>query len=174
MDDGRLTSSKGKTVDFSNVILIMSANLGSADGDKLKIGFGNQDNSDAVDVEIKRRLTPEFRNRLDAIVKFNKLTLVEMNLIVNAEVEKTEAMLAPKNITINVTQSARDWLAINGLDPKMGARPFEKLFEAKVKMPLSTEILFGKLINGGKVNVECIDDAINIQVSELVLETVVL
>jgi ATP-dependent Clp protease ATP-binding subunit ClpA len=174
MDDGRLTSSKGKTVDFSNVILIMSANLGSADGDRLKIGFGNQDNSDAVDVEIKRRLTPEFRNRLDAIVKFNKLTLVEMNLIVNAEVEKTEAMLAPKNITINVTQSARDWLAINGLDPKMGARPFEKLFESKVKMPLSTEILFGKLINGGRVNVECIDDAINIQVSQLVPETVVL
>lgn len=154
MDDGRLTSAKGKTVDFSNVIIIMSANLGAADAEKLKIGFGDQDNGGAVDAEIKKFFSPEFRNRLDAVVKFNKLTMVEMNLIVNAEVEKTEAMLAPKNITLNVTQQARDWLAKSGYDPKMGARPFERLFEARVKKPLSTEILFGKLKNGGRANVD--------------------
>jgi len=170
MDDGRLTSAKGKTVDFSNVIIIMSANLGSADAEKLKIGFGNQDNSDVVDKEIKKFFSPEFRNRLDAVVKFNKLTMVEMNLIVNAEVEKTEALLTGKNITINVTQQARDWLAEKGLDPKMGARPFERLFEKTVKMPLSKEILFGKLANGGRVNVDLIGDEIKVCVLDPVIE----
>jgi ATP-dependent Clp protease ATP-binding subunit ClpA len=172
MDDGRLTSAKGKKVDFTNVIIIMSANLGSADAEKLKIGFGDQDNSDVVDKEIKKFFSPEFRNRLDATVKFNKLTLVEMNLIVNAEVEKTEVMLAPKNITINVTQQARTWLALKGLDPKMGARPFERLFESKIKMPLSQEILFGKLINGGRVNVDEINDEIDVKVLDPIVEEV--
>lgn len=171
MDDGRLTSSKGKTVDFSNVIIIMSANLGSADAERLKIGFGNQDNSDVVDKEIKKFFSPEFRNRLDGIIKFNRLTIVEMNLIVNAEVEKTEVMLAPKNVTLNVTQQARDWFAKNGLDPAMGARPFERLFETKVKVPLSSEILFGKLVSGGRANVDCIDGEIKVTVLDPVIET---
>jgi len=171
MDDGRLTSAKGKTVDFSNVVIIMSANLGSADAEKLKIGFGDQDNSDSVDKEIKRFFSPEFRNRLDGIVKFNKLTMVEMNLIVNAEVEKTEVMLAPKNISINVTQQARTWLAEKGYDPKMGARPFERLFEVKVKKPLSRHILFGKLKTiGGRVNIDVVDGEIDVAVLDPVLE----
>jgi len=174
MDDGRLTSSKGKTVDFSNVIIIMSANLGSADAEKLKIGFGDQDNSGAVEKEIKRFFSPEFRNRLDAIVKFNKLTMVEMNLIVNAEVDKTEVLLAPKNISLNVTQQARDWLAQNGYDPMMGARPFERLFETKVKMPLSKEILFGKLMNGGRVNVDMLGDEISVTVLDLIVEETII
>jgi len=172
MDDGRLTSAKGKTVDFSNVIIIMSANLGSADAEKLKIGFGDQDNSDVVDKEIKKFFSPEFRNRLDAIIKFNKLTMVEMNLIVNAEVEKTEVLLEPKNITLNVTQQARDWFVKNGYDPMMGARPFERLFETKVKMPLSREILFGKLINGGRANVDMIGDEINVSILEPVVQEI--
>ena len=174
MDDGRLTSSKGKTVDFSNVIIIMSANLGSADAEKLKIGFGDQDNSGAVEKEIKRFFSPEFRNRLDAIVKFNKLTMVEMNLIVNAEVEKTEVLLAPKNISLNVTQQARDWLATNGYDPKMGARPFERLFETKIKMPLSKEILFGKLMNGGRANVDMLGDEISVTVLDPIIEEIII
>jgi ATP-dependent Clp protease ATP-binding subunit ClpA len=151
MDDGRLTSAKGKTVDFSNVIIIMSANLGARDAETLKIGFGDQDNSGAVDKEIKNFLSPEFRNRLDSIVKFTKLTMTEMALIVNAEVEKTEEMLASKNITLTVTSEVRELLAKEGYDPKMGARPFERLFETKIKKPLSKEILFGKLSNGGHV-----------------------
>jgi len=173
MDDGRLTSAKGKTVDFSNVVIIMSANLGSADAEKLKIGFGDQDNSGSVDKEIKKFFSPEFRNRLDGIVKFNKLTMIEMNLIVNAEVEKTEAMLAPKNISINVTQQARDWLAQNGYDPKMGARPFERLFEEKVKKPLSKHILFGRLKNvGGRVNVDIVNGEISVAVLDPVMELI--
>lgn len=174
MDDGRLTSSKGKTVDFSNTIIILSANLGSADAEKLRIGFGDQDNSDVVDKEIKKFFSPEFRNRLDGIVKFNKLTMVEMNLIVNAEIEKTEAMLQSKNITLNVTQQARDWLAKEGYDPKLGARPFERLSEKKIRMPLSKEILFGKLVNGGRVTVDCVNNDIIIEVLERVSENITL
>jgi len=174
MDDGRLTSSKGKTVDFSNVVIIMSANLGAADAERLRIGFGNQDNSGAVDVELKKFFSPEFRNRLDAIVKFNKLTMVEMNLIVNAEVDKTVEMLAPKNITLNVTQQARDWLAKNGYDPKMGARPFERLFEEKIKKPLSKEILFGQLKNGGRGNVDIVNGELSVTVLTPVVEQLLL
>ena len=171
MDDGRLTSSKGKTVDFSNVIIIMSANLGAADAEKLRIGFGDQDNGGAVEAEIKRFFSPEFRNRLDGIIKFNKLTMNEMNLIVNAEVDKTSLMLAPKGISLNVTQVARDWLSKNGYDPKMGARPFERLFEEKVKKPLSREILFGKLKDGGRVTIDLNGDEINLIVINTVYNT---
>ena len=157
MDAGRLTSSKGKTVDFSNVILIMSANLGAADAERLRIGFGNQDNSSAVEAEIKRFFSPEFRNRLDGIVKFNKLTLGEMTLIVNAEIEHTEELLAERGVTLWVTQTARTWLAERGYDPKMGARPFHRLFEDQLKRRLSKEILFGALTDGGAANVD-LDD----------------
>jgi len=175
MDDGRLTSAKGKTVDFSNVVIIMSANLGAADAEKLKIGFGSQDNAAVVDTEIKKFFSPEFRNRIDAIVKFNKLTMAEMNLIVNAEIEKTEVMLTPKNISLNITQPARDWLASKGYDPKMGARPFERLFEEKIKKPLSKEILFGKLKLGGRVNIDFVNDNIFIESYELTpIETIVI
>lgn len=174
MDDGRLTSAKGKTVDFSNVVLIMTSNMGAADAEKLKIGFGDQDNKGAVDAELKRFFSPEFRNRIDAIVKFNKLTMSEMNLIINAEVSKTDDMLAPKNIMLTVTQPARDWLAKNGYDPKMGARPFEKLFEDKVKRPLSKEILFGKLKNGGRVIVDMSNNEITVTPIEIMQESATL
>lgn len=170
MDAGRLTSSKGKTVDFSNVILIMSANAGAADAEKKRIGFGDQDNSMAVDVEIKRLFTPEFRNRLDAIVKFDKLGIDEMRLITNSEIEKTEAMLEDKNITITVTAQARDWLATNGLDPLMGARPLEKLFETKIKKPLSKEILFGALKDGGRVIVDMFENEISVTTHQHLVE----
>jgi ATP-dependent Clp protease ATP-binding subunit ClpA len=95
-----------------------------------------------------------------------------MNLIVNAEVEKTEAMLAPKNISLNVTQHARDWLAKNGLDPVMGARPFERLFEAKVKMPLSTEILFSRLRNGGRAHIDVDNEELTVTILDAIVETV--
>lgn len=166
MDAGRLTSSKGKTVDFSNVIIIMSANLGAADSEKLKIGFGDQDNYSAVDKEITKFFSPEFRNRLDAVIKFNKLTMTDMALIVNAAVDKLYAMLATKDITLNVTYAARQWLATNGFDPKMGARPFERLFDEKIKKPMSKEILFGKLQSAGHVNVDLINSVITHTVTE--------
>ena len=173
MDDGRLTSAKGKTVDASNVIIIMTSNIGSADSEKLKIGFGDQDNSATVDKELNKFFSPEFRNRIDAIVKFNKLTMNEMSMIVQSEIEKTEAMLTSKNIVINVTLAAREWLAKNGYDPKLGARPFERLFESVVKKPLSTEILFGKLTNGGHANIDIVDDKIIVSVIDPVVTEIV-
>jgi ATP-dependent Clp protease ATP-binding subunit ClpA len=142
--------------------LIMSANAGAADAERKKIGFGNQDNTSVVDTELKRLFSPEFRNRLDAVIKFNKLGIEEMRMIVNAEVEKTEAMLEGKNITITVTSQARDWLATEGLDPTMGARPFERLFETKIKKPLAKEILFGTLKDGGRVVVDLIDNELKV------------
>lgn len=169
MDDGRLTSSKGKTVDFSNVTLIMSANAGAADAERKKIGFGNQDNTSVVDVELKRLFSPEFRNRLDAVIKFNKLGLNEMRMVVDAEITEIENMLEPKNCTINVLPDARDWLATHGLDPLMGARPLVRLVEDTIKKPLSKEILFGKLKDGGRVVVSLSDNKLVVETYETVL-----
>jgi ATP-dependent Clp protease ATP-binding subunit ClpA len=174
MDDGRLTSSKGKTVDFSNVVIIMSANVGASEAEKLKIGFGDQNNVGAIDVELKKLFTPEFRNRLDATINFNKLGKDEIGLIVNAEIDKVSEMLAPKNITINVVMEVREWLSKNGFDPKMGARPMERLIENKIKKPLAQEILFGKLKDGGRVNITILDDAPFIDVLDPILEKLVL
>lgn len=154
MDDGRLTSSKGKTVDFSHVTIVMSANAGAATAEKARIGFGDNSNAVAVDEELKRLFSPEFRNRLDAIVKFNKLGIEEMRMIVDAEVVKTEELMSSKGITLTISATAREQLANKGLDPKMGARPFERYFEKHIKLPLSKEVLFGKLVNGGHVFVD--------------------
>jgi ATP-dependent Clp protease ATP-binding subunit ClpA len=174
MDDGRLTSSKGKTVDFSNVIIIMSANIGAADAEKLKIGFGDQNNSGVIDSELKKVFTPEFRNRLDATVKFNKLGAEEMKLVVNAEIDKVAEMCAPKNITINVGMDVREWLAANGFDPKMGARPMERLVENSIKKPLSKEILFGKLKYGGRANITVVDNAPVVEILAPIVEPLVI
>ena len=172
MDAGRLTSGKGKTVDFSNVIIIMSANAGASDAEKKRIGFGNQDNSSAVDVELKRLFTPEFRNRLDAVIKFNKLGSPEMLMVVDSEIVKIEKMLVSKNCTINVLPEARQWLATNGYDSQMGARPLTRLIEDKVRKPLSKEILFGKLADGGRAVVSLVDDEIVITVPSAIVEAI--
>jgi len=171
MDDGRCTSSKGDTIDFSNVILIMTSNLGAADSEKNRIGFGHQNsNTDTVvDEAVKKFFAPEFRNRIDNIVKFNKLTMVEMYLIINAEFDKTNQLLVDKNITVNLTTEAREWFAKNGYDPLFGARPFNRLWQDKVKKQLSKEILFGCLKNGGRANITVKDDDILITPIENVI-----
>lgn len=166
MDDGRLTSSKGKTVDFSHVTILMSANAGAAMAEKNLIGFGNVANTIAVDEELKRLFTPEFRNRIDAIVKFNKLGMTEMKMIVDAEITNTENMLSDKNITINVSLDAREELAKQGLDPKMGARPFKRYFEKNIKLPLAQEVLFKGLVGGGHVFVDLVDGKFDIKVTK--------
>jgi ATP-dependent Clp protease ATP-binding subunit ClpA len=153
MDDGRLTSSTGKTVDFTNVILMMTANLGAREAEKLAIGFGNQEKTGEVDKAIKDFFAPEFRNRLDGIIKFNKLGQDEMKLIVSRFVDELNDLVADKKITVTCLARARDWLAENGFDPKMGARPMARLFEERIKKPMAKEILFGALKNGGKVRV---------------------
>ncbi len=153
MDDGRLTSSTGKTVDFSNTILLMTANLGAREAEKLAIGFGNQERTGEDDKAIKDFFAPEFRNRLDGVIKFKKLTMEEMRLIVSRYVDELNEKVADKKITVTCLVRAREWLAENGFDPKMGARPLARLFEEKIKRPMSREILFGQLQNGGRVKI---------------------
>jgi ATP-dependent Clp protease ATP-binding subunit ClpA len=153
MDDGRLTSSTGKTVDFTNVILMMTANLGAREAERLAIGFGSQEKTGEVDKAIKDFFAPEFRNRLDGIIQFGKLGHDEMRLIVSRFVDELNDQVASKKITVTCLARARDWLAENGFDPKMGARPLARLFEERIKKPMAKEILFGSLRNGGKVRI---------------------
>lgn len=155
MDDGRLTSSKGKTVSFENVIIIMTSNAGAADADKAGIGFGATDyNDDAMHDALKKMFPPEFRNRLDAIVEFNKLSKTSMHLIVDAELVTINEQLASKGVTVTLSTKARDWLAKEGYEPSMGARPLGRLIQDKVKRPLSKEMLYGDLNDGGRVVID--------------------
>jgi ATP-dependent Clp protease ATP-binding subunit ClpA len=147
MDDGHLTGSAGKDVDFSNVILLMTSNLGAADAEKRRIGFGDTDNSGKVTEAIERFFAPEFRNRLDAVVRFNKLAKEQMLLIVDKLVKETNTLLSNNDSTVRiaVTEQARQQLADDGYDPAMGARPLKRLFETEIKKPLSKRILFENL-----------------------------
>ena len=153
MDDGKLTSSTGKTVNFENVVLIMTSNLGAAESEKSKIGFNENRISNSDDVAMKDYFAPEFRNRIDAVVKFNKLSKDVIFMIINKVIDETNAMLSAKDVNIIIDDSSKEWIAENGFEPTMGARPLKRLFEDKIKKPLSREILFGKLKHGGTVRV---------------------
>jgi ATP-dependent Clp protease ATP-binding subunit ClpA len=164
MDDGRLTSSKGKTVSFENVVIVMTSNLGAADAEKRGIGFQAQTfNSDAIADNVKKFFPPEFRNRLDAVVQFNSLTMDEMFYIVDAEIDKVNEQLSSKSVAVTLTNAAREWLAKNGYDPQMGARPLGRLIQDKIKKPLSKKILYGDLNGGGRATVNVADDDIVIE-----------
>lgn len=154
MDDGRLTSSKGKTVDFSNVILVMTSNLGAKDADKRGIGVGSSDFQEgAIDKALTDFFPPEFRNRVDSIIRFNKLAQENMGKIVDAEIMSLDAKLANKNISVVLSNSARIWLSEQGYDPKMGARPLKRLIEHEVKKPIAKMILAGEITDGGIISV---------------------
>ncbi len=144
MDDGRLTGSAGKVVDFSNVVLIMTSNLGAADSERNRIGFGGGKNESEILKAIENFFTPEFRNRLDNVVKFNKLDVNLMGNIVDRLIADTNNLLISngKNIKIAVSEGARHQLCEDGYDPSMGARPLKRVFEHEVKKPLSKKILF--------------------------------
>lgn len=142
MDDARLTSSKGKVVDFSNAIIVMTSNLGAKEAEQNQLGFNRVDYNDyAVDKAIDNYFPPEFKNRLDAVVKFNKLEFSEMNNIVMREIDATNDLLKKQDITLLLSQEAINKLAEDGYDPTMGARPLKRLFNDKVKKPLSKMIL---------------------------------
>lgn len=147
MDDGRLTGATGKQVNFTNVVLLMTSNLGAADSEKLKIGFGDQTKTGVVNQAVERFFTPEFRNRLDAVIQFNKLTPELMLKIVDRLVSETNQMLSENqsNITLLLDQLARAQLAADGYEPSMGARPLKRVFESQIKKPLSRQILFQNL-----------------------------
>tara|TARA_B100000767_G_scaffold131494_1_gene124863 strand:- start:646 stop:1164 length:519 start_codon:yes stop_codon:yes gene_type:complete len=148
MDDGRLTSSTGKTADFSNVILIMTSNLGSAQKNKKAIGFSN-DHDDASLQAVNKFFSPEFRNRLDATVEFVSLEREHIDMIVDKTINEINVMLKDKNVTIQISDDARTWLRDRGYVPEMGARPLQRVVNDNIKKPVSKEILFGKLRDGG-------------------------
>ncbi len=157
MDHGTLTDSNGKKVDFRNVVLIMTTNAGAADNNKAGIGFGRGRIDDADEAAITRLFTPEFRNRLDAIVTFKSLAPEVIKNVVQKFVMQLEAQLADRNVTIELSDEAADWLAKNGYDELYGARPLARVIQENIKKPLADEILFGKLVRGGHVKVELKD-----------------
>ncbi len=158
MDYGKLTDNNGKTVDFRNVILIMTTNAGAAQMAKAPIGFTQDHRADGDTEEINRLFTPEFRNRLDAIIPFDNLTQDIMHRVVDKFIIQLEAQLADRNVTIELSQPAKEKLAELGYDPAMGARPLGRVIQEKIKRPLSEELLFGELIDGGLVKIDLKDN----------------
>ncbi len=153
MDHGQLTDSNGKKVDFRNVVLIMTTNAGAADSQRQTIGFGRGKADGESEEAIKRIFTPEFRNRLDAVVAFKPLTQEIIRQVVQKFVLQLEAQLADRNVTIETSDEAADWLAKNGFDELYGARPLARVIQEHIKKPLADDILFGKLAKGGHVRV---------------------
>ncbi|MGA0606894.1 ATP-dependent Clp protease ATP-binding subunit ClpA [Phenylobacterium sp. VNQ135] len=153
MDHGQLTDSNGKKIDFRNVVLIMTTNAGAADAQRNAIGFGRGKQDDEVEEALKRQFTPEFRNRLDAIVHFRALTPEIIRQVVQKFVMQLEAQLADRHVTIETDEEATDWLAKNGFDELYGARPLARVIQENIKKPLADEILFGRLAKGGHVKV---------------------
>jgi ATP-dependent Clp protease ATP-binding subunit ClpA len=153
MDNGALTDNNGKKIDFRNVIVIMTTNAGAADMARSAIGFGSS-RREGDDIEaINKLFTPEFRNRLDAIIPFAPLPMTVVHKVVQKFVLQLETQLAERNVTFELTQEAIDWLAEKGYDEKMGARPLGRVIQENIKKPLAEEILFGKLKKGGVVRV---------------------
>ncbi|WP_377288533.1 ATP-dependent Clp protease ATP-binding subunit ClpA [Rhizobium sp. SG2393] len=153
MDHGQLTDHNGKKIDFRNVILIMTTNAGAADMQKAAIGFGSS-KREGEDVEALNRLfTPEFRNRLDAVIPFGSLPTPVIHQVVQKFVMQLESQLAERNVTFDLAPEAIAWLAEKGYDEKMGARPLSRVIQENIKKPLAEEILFGKLKKGGVVRV---------------------
>ncbi|MFC5068222.1 ATP-dependent Clp protease ATP-binding subunit ClpA [Flaviflagellibacter deserti] len=153
MDHGKLTDHNGKTVDFRNVILIMTTNAGASDMARPPIGFGRTKREGEDTEAVNRLFAPEFRNRIDAIVAFSGLPPEVVQRVVDKFVLQLEAQLADRNVTIELSDEARTWLAEKGYDPAMGARPLARLIQETIKKPLAEEVLFGKLQHGGAVKV---------------------
>ena len=153
MDNGRLTDHHGKTVDFRNVVLIMTTNAGAADMARSGIGFGDVSKEDASEEAVKRMFTPEFRNRLDAIVPFAYLGKSTVGRVVDKFILQLELQLAEQNVDIQFDKESRSWLADKGYDRLYGARPMGRLIQEKIKQPLAEELLVGKLADGGEVSV---------------------
>jgi ATP-dependent Clp protease ATP-binding subunit ClpA len=153
MDHGKLTDHNGRTTDFRNVILIMTSNAGAAEMSKNALGFGREARTGEDTAAIERTFTPEFRNRLDAIISFGALPKEVIMQVVEKFVLQLEAQLIDRNVHIELTPAASEWLADKGYDAKMGARPLGRVIQEHIKKPLAEELLFGKLVKGGIVKV---------------------
>ena len=158
MDNGRITGSNGKEADARNCVLILTTNLGAQDAEKNNIGFGDSQDKEYEDKELKKFFSPEFRNRLDGIITFGKLTKEVMMKVVGKFLVELKAQVADKNVEISITNEALDALVDRGFDRKMGARPLQRVIDKEIKRPLARKLLFGNLKNGGKVSIDFKDN----------------
>jgi ATP-dependent Clp protease ATP-binding subunit ClpA len=171
MDHGSLTDNNGRKADFRNIILVMTTNAGAEEGSRASIGFTQQDHAtDSLKV-IEKGFSPEFRNRLDAIIQFKPLDISIVGHVVDKFIFELEALLSEKQVTLVLDADARLWLAEHGCDPKMGARPMARLIQEKIKKPLANDLLFGKLAHGGHVRIYVENDeiAFDIESNELIV-----
>ena len=166
MDHGKLTDHNGKLVDFRNIILIMTTNAGASDLARAAIGFGREVRVGEDEEAIKRLFTPEFRNRLDATITFAALTPEIVARVVEKFVMQLEAQLADRNVTIQLSSAAKEWLAERGYDPLYGARPLARVIQEYIKKPLAEELLFGRLAKGGAVKVALKDGGLDFEFIE--------
>ncbi|GHC62184.1 ATP-dependent Clp protease ATP-binding subunit ClpA [Limoniibacter endophyticus] len=167
MDHGKLTDHNGKQIDFRNVILIMTTNAGASEAQKAAIGFGSQRRTGDDMEAINRLFTPEFRNRLDAIIPFGPLPVPVIHQVVQKFVMQLEAQLAERGVTFELSEGAINWLAEKGYDEFMGARPLGRVIQEHIKKPLAEEVLFGRLKNGGTVRVSVEADTTGAKVLKL-------
>lgn len=167
MDHGTLTDNNGRKADFRNVILVMTTNAGAQEMSRASIGFTEQDHSaDGMEI-IKKAFTPEFRNRLDAIVQFGSLTPETIRTVIDKFLVNLQVQLDDKNVQIHVDESAVDWFVEHGYSESMGARPMARLIQEKLKKALAEDILFGKLAdNGGEVFVTAVDKDIKLEITK--------
>jgi len=166
MDHGKLTDHNGRKVDFRNTILIMTSNAGASDMAKAAIGFGRDKREGEDTAAIERIFSPEFRNRLDAVISFASLGREIITKVVEKFVLQLEAQLMDRNVTFELSQKAAEWLGEKGYDEKMGARPLARVIQEEIKKPLADELLFGKLAKGGIVKVDLKNNAITLEIIE--------
>ena len=164
MDRGVLTDTNGREANFRNVVLVMTTNAGATQAARRSIGFTKQDHSTDSMEAIRRGFTPEFRNRLDAVVQFQALGFEHILRVVDKFLIELEMLLHEKQVTLSATPAARDWLAQHGFDPLMGARPMARLIQDRIKRPLADELLFGKLMAGGRVGLDVLDGELRLDV----------
>ncbi|HIO42515.1 MAG TPA: ATP-dependent Clp protease ATP-binding subunit ClpA, partial [Gammaproteobacteria bacterium] len=169
MDHGTLTDNNGRKADFRNVVLVMTTNAGAHDMSRASMGFNAQDHtSDGVEI-IKKTFSPEFRNRLDAMISFNPLSIEVIKTVVDKFLVELQAQLDEKKVQLEVSEKARDWIADKGYDKTMGARPMQRLIQENIKKPLAEEILFGQFSSkGGVVYVDQEEDRLSLKFKELI------
>jgi ATP-dependent Clp protease ATP-binding subunit ClpA len=158
MDHGTLTDNNGRKADFRHVVIVMTTNAGAQEMNRPSIGFAQVDNSSDGMEAIRRMFTPEFRNRIDAIIQFAQLDPNTIERVADKLLVEVEAQLEQKNVALVMDDAARRWIAERGYDPKMGARPMARLIQEHIKRPLAEELLFGSLARGGQVKVTVAPD----------------
>jgi ATP-dependent Clp protease ATP-binding subunit ClpA len=163
MDHGTLTDNNGRKADFRHVIIVMTTNAGAQEMSRPAIGFVNSDNASDGMEAIRRMFTPEFRNRLDAVIQFSGLDLVTIERVVDKLILEVEMQLEAKGVTVSLDDDARRWIAEKGYDPKMGARPMARTIQEHIKRPLAEELLFGRLVGGGSVRVSVAKDGTKLE-----------